>query len=355
MARKIRVLVIDDSALIRQMITAMLERSGEIEVVGTAADPLQARALIKSLAPDVLTLDVEMPHMDGLAFLEKLMALRPMPVIMVSTLTARGADTTLRALELGALDVVAKPGQADRNGLGRLQDELVAKIRAAAGARLAGPRPAAHCRPAHRLPPSGGHWRDLVIAIGASTGGVAAIAELLAALPAGGPPVVITQHMPPDYTERFAARLDQMSALRVAEARDGAALAPGLAYVAPGGRQLALEARHGRIVCSVQDGAPVSGHKPSVDVLMRSAATAAGAAAIGVLLTGMGRDGAQGLLAMRQAGALTIGQDQASSVVYGMPRAAKELGAVMLELPLGQIGAAVLRHCASPSALRAMP
>lgn len=330
--KRIRVLVVDDSATIRGIITNHLSHDPEIEIVGTAGDPIEARTAIKELNPDVITLDVEMPKMSGIEFLEKIMRLRPMPVIMVSTLTHAGAATSIEALELGAVDCVGKPEF----------DGLADKVKAAARARVRplGPRTA----PA----PREGVYRpsNKVLAIGSSTGGVEALLTVLTPFPENCPPTVITQHMPPSFTASFAARLDRVCAPRVQEASDGAPLLPGHIYLAPGGAAH-LEV-HGGVQprCRLREADPVSGHRPSVDVLFNSVAAAFGKRAVGVILTGMGRDGAQGLAAMRNAGAATIGQDEATSIVYGMPKAAFELGVVQRQLPLQAIGEAALQSCA---------
>lgn len=336
---KIRVLVVDDSALMRHLIAHTLESDPEIEVVGTAPDPLIAREKIKLTQPDVVTLDIEMPRMDGLEFLRRLMALRPTRVLMISSLTARNTTATLAALELGAIDCLEKPLDQNDGTLGAFREALLAKIRMVAGARLRGgqavvTRPLA--RP--RVTPSDRH----LIAIGASTGGVEALATIVKALPEGLPPIVIVQHMPARFTTSFAKRLDALGPVRVAEAEDGMDLKPGQALVAPGGFQLEVLRRPTGYRCRIFEGSAVSGHAPSVDVMFASVASAAGAHATGVILTGMGQDGAQGLLAMRQAGALTFGQDAPSSLVYGMPRVAREIGAVSAEFPLEKMAAAIV-------------
>ncbi|MGI9508143.1 MAG: protein-glutamate methylesterase/protein-glutamine glutaminase [Geminicoccaceae bacterium] len=334
--RHIRVLVVDDSALMRQMLRSVLESDADIEVVGTAPDPLSARQMIKDLNPDVITLDIEMPRMDGLSFLEKIMTLRPMPVIMVSSLTKRGAETTLRALECGAVDFVTKPSGDAKECITGLKADLIPKVKAAADARVGQPAPkqarSSRPRSARR------HAGTNLIALGASTGGVAALQTVLAALPPTSPGIVIVQHMPPAFTKSFAARLNQNSALTVSEARTGEPIQAGHAYVAPGGHHLEVTRGGQGFRCHVYDGPMKSGHRPSVDLLFQSVARFAGAKAVGAILTGMGRDGAEGLLAMRDAGAMTLGQDQASCVVYGMPRAAMEIGAVITELSLEEIG-----------------
>jgi two-component system chemotaxis response regulator CheB len=332
----VRVLVVDDSATMRGLIMAHLRRDPQIEVVGTAGDPLEARAAIKALNPDVITLDVEMPHMSGIEFLEKIMRLRPMPVVMVSTLTQQGADTTLQALEIGAVDCVGKPvGGHAGDGFSDLAD----KVRAAASARI---RPLGE-RLAVR-PRSDFRGNGAVVAIGASTGGVEALGVLLSAFPKTCPPTLVTQHMPANFTRSFADRLNRSCAAEVAEAYDGAPLLPGRIYIAPGGTKH-LQMAGAVPTCRLVDSDPVSGHRPSVDVLFQSVAAAAGARSVGVILTGMGRDGAEGLLAMRQAGARTLGQDENSSVIYGMPKAAYERGAVERQVSLDQMASAVLDAC----------
>ena len=332
-AGPVRVLVVDDSATMRAMIRHSLRADPLLVVVGEAADPHEARAAVKALNPDVMTLDIEMPGMDGLDFLDKVMRLRPMPVVMVSTLTSRGADASLRALELGAFDCVDK---ASLHG-----PALATTVRAAAAAR---PRPAA----APRTPPRAElRGQGRLVAIGASTGGVEALLAIVPHLPANAPPVVITQHMPAAFTGSLARRLDRSSAARVAEAEDGAPLLPGHVYLAPGGAaHLTVSGGEGGPWrCRLRAGGLVNGHRPAVDPLFASVAQAAGAQAVGVILTGMGRDGARGLLAMRQAGARTLGQDEASSVVYGMPRVAADLGAVERQVSLDAMASALLALC----------
>jgi two-component system, chemotaxis family, protein-glutamate methylesterase/glutaminase len=339
-----RVLIVDDSALIRQLLTEILGRDGNIEVVGTAPDPFVARDMIKALNPDVITLDIEMPRMDGLAFLERLMALRPMPVVVVSTLTQKGADAALRSLELGAVDYVAKPLVDIRQGIGDLGHELVAKVKAAAGARVgARIRSETTGRSAvfdHLLSTTG-----TIVGIGASTGGVEALQTLLTGLPANVPAMLITQHMPAGFTASFAKRLDERCRMSVSEATDGIRVTPGHVYIAPGNWHLELARSGAHYFCHLHDSAPLSGHRPSVDMLFNSIATVAGENAIGVILTGMGSDGAAGLLRMRQAGARTLGQDESSCMIYGMPRAAKLLGAVESEFPLSRLPRQILDRC----------
>ncbi len=345
--RPARVLIVDDSALVRELLTGILSADPEIEVVGVAPDPLIAREKIKALTPDVLTLDVEMPHMNGIEFLERLMRLRPMPVVMISTLTTEGADTTLRALELGAIDYVAKPTRRLSESIGSLSDEIRTKVKTAAKAKVRGNgarRPAAAPAPqVDAAPAAQNRFTHLdVVGIGASTGGVEAIGEILAHVPVDAPGIVIVQHLPGSFTGRFASRLDASLPLTVAEARDGALILPGTVHIGRGGQDFVVTAdASGRPVCRLVDGTPGALHVPSIDRLFASLARF-GKRTVGVLLTGMGRDGAIGLKAMRDAGALTIGQDAGTSVVYGMPRAAAEAGAVQVQLPLTRIAQAML-------------
>jgi two-component system chemotaxis response regulator CheB len=336
----IKVLIVDDSVVMRALLTEVIA-APDIEVVGSAPDPLAAREMIKALNPDVLTLDVEMPKMDGLEFLGRLMRLRPMPVVMISSLTARGSEATLKALETGAIDFVTKP-KADSAGL--LQsyaEELRDKIRAAYSARgrLGAARPLAP-RPTAAQTLSALSQRVLgshVIAIGASTGGTEAIKDVLIGLPAEMPPVVMVQHMPEAFTPSFAQRLDSLSALHVIEAQGGERLRPGTAYLAPGHSHMLIRKQGGSFLVDLEKSEPVNRHRPSVDVLFRSVASQVGKDATGIILTGMGKDGAQGLLKMRAAGAWTIGQDQESCVVYGMPREAAQVGAVAEVAALGDV------------------
>lgn len=328
-----RVLVVDDSNVMRKLISAALSADPELEVVGEAGDPLQAREAIKALNPDVITLDVEMPNMSGIDFLERIMRLRPMPVVMVSTLTARGTEATLAALELGAVDCIEKPRGSDAAGF-RL---IAEKVKMAARARV---RQRSACAP---TPQAGELFvpNDKIVAIGSSTGGVEALLTIVEQLPANCAPTVITQHMPATFTKSFAERLNRACAAIVTEARDGDPLLPGRVYVAPGGDyHLEIEGK-AQLRCKVSHGDPVSGHCPSVDVLFSSVARNAKQRGVGVILTGMGRDGAQGLKAMRDAGARTLGQDESTCVVYGMPRAAHDLGAVERQLPLEKLGPAI--------------
>lgn len=340
MGKPVRVLIVDDSALIRQLLTTLLSADPGIEVVGTADDPYAARDMIKALNPDVVTLDVEMPHMDGITFLRKIMTLRPMPVIMISTLTQAGADVTLEALDIGAVDFIAKPSNDAAHALTALAGELQAKVKAAARTRLAAraARAATPVKASTRVVRPNGK----IVAIGASTGGVEALKVVLMHLPADCPPIVITQHMPPRFTNAFAQRLNRECPMAVSEAVDGEIIEHGHVYIAPGSHHLQVVKTGGGYRCALDEGPTVSGHRPSVDVLFRSVARTAGRSAVGVILTGMGKDGAEGLLEMRKAGAQTIGQDEASSLIYGMPQVAFERGAVMRQCSLNHVGDAIL-------------
>jgi two-component system chemotaxis response regulator CheB len=334
----VRALVVDDSATMRAMVAHSLSQDSGIEVVGTADGPLSAREMIKTLNPDVITLDVEMPGMNGLEFLEKIMRLRPMPVVMLSTLTGRGADATVRALELGAFDCYEKPKRAIGEGLGH---DLARLVKAAAKSRVR-PRftPAAAPLQGDYVPRA-----DAMIAIGSSTGGVETLIELLSGFPANCPPTVIVQHMPESYVPTFAARLDRLSAPSVTVARSGAPLEIGKIYVAPGGSHH-CEITGGTLRrCRLVADEKMSGHRPSVDRLFLSVARWAGASAVGAILTGMGSDGAEGLKCMKERGAMTIGQDEDSCVVYGMPAVAKQIGAVTVQLPLARIASRLLQEC----------
>ncbi len=359
---RVRVLIIDDSAYARQIMTEILRADAGIEVVGCASDAHVAREMIRQLNPDVLTLDVEMPRMDGLTFLRNLMRLRPMPVVMVSSLTERGAEVTLEALALGAVDFLPKPHIDLGVTMRDYAVELVAKVKAAA--RVSRTMMAVGgVRPARTAPVAGPpqpvraltqvNTTDVVVAIGASTGGTEAIRELLSGLPADAPGMVITQHIPRAFSSAFARRLDESSALRVEEAADGQQILPGHVFVAPGDSHLRVQRYGARYVCRLDKGEPVNRHRPSVDVLFESTAQAAGARSIGVLLTGMGRDGAQGLLQMRTTGGQTIAQDEASSVVWGMPGEAVALGAAQLVLPLSAIAAKLIALAAAMDITRA--
>jgi two-component system chemotaxis response regulator CheB len=354
---RVRVLIIDDSAYARQIITEILRADPEIEVIGCASDAHVAREMIRRLNPDVLTLDVEMPRMDGLTFLRNLMRLRPMPVVMVSSLTERGAEVTLEALAVGAVDFLPKPHIDLGATLRDYAPELVSKVKTAAriGVRTVTAAASAHASRAHLAaagpkaarPSVPVSTTDVIVAIGASTGGTEAIRELLSGLPADAPGMVITQHIPKAFSAAFARRLSDSTALRVQEATDGQQILPGHAFVAPGDSHLRVERYGARYLCRLDQGALVNRHRPSVDVLFQSAALAAGARSIGVLLTGMGRDGASGLLQMRQAGSQTIAQDEASSVVWGMPGEAVAIGAAQQVLPLSAIAARLMNLVAA--------
>ena len=358
--RKIRVLVVDDSALVRKILSELLSSDPAIEVVGTAGDAYVARQRIKDLNPDVLTLDVEMPKMDGVTFLRNLMRLRPMPVVMVSSLTDRGADITLDALALGAVDYLTKPKIDLAATLSDYREELLAKVRTAATARVralsdaqatamtrtgAGPGAVVPRHSADvvlpKAPPRQFRTTERIIAIGASTGGTEAIKNVLMGLPPDTPGVLITQHIPKAFSTPFARRMNSCCQMTVYEAEDGQQVLPGHVYIAPGDRHLLLVRDGARYLCRLDDGPPVNRHKPSVDVLFRSVAQQAGRNAIGVILTGMGRDGAEGLKEMRAAGSPTIAQDEATSVVWGMPGAAVEVGAALQTLPLEAISARI--------------
>lgn len=341
---KTRVLVVDDSALMRGLLTEMINSATDMEVVGAAPDAPTAREMIKALNPDVLTLDVQMPKMDGLEFLERLMRLRPMPVVMVSSFTRAGSETTLKALELGAIDFICKPRADGGKTMDEYAEDLVEKIRAAKGARLRrhvmgmvsptvpAPVPLGGGASTARLPPSG-----KTIFVGASTGGTEAIKEFLLGIPADAPPILIVQHMPESFTASFARRLDGLCAPTVIEAQGGEKVENGKVYIAPGHSHLQIKRTPAGLVTELLPTPPVNRHRPSVDVLFDSAASVVGRQAIGVILTGMGKDGAQGLLRMRQAGARTFGQDETSCVVYGMPREAYLIGAVEEQCALGEI------------------
>ncbi|MEN8178006.1 MAG: chemotaxis response regulator protein-glutamate methylesterase [Pseudomonadota bacterium] len=344
----IKVLIVDDSALVRQLLTSILESDREIQVVGVAADPYVARDKIKKLKPDVLTLDVEMPRMDGITFLGNLMRLRPMPVVMISTLTEKGADVTLRALEFGAIDFISKPKLDVSAQLSDYSADIISKVKAAANANV---------KPLDRKQSSSTvenkksadvvlsktmnhHFRttDKIIGIGSSTGGTEAIKDVVQGLPPDMPGIVISQHIPEAFSGPFAKRVDSLTSLTVVEARDGQQIVPGYVYIAPGNRHLLVKRNGARYVCSLHDGEPVNRHKPSVDVMFRSLAQNAGPNALALMLTGMGDDGAEGMGEMKQAGSTTIAQDEKSSVVWGMPGEAVKRGYVDEILPLSQIG-----------------
>jgi len=357
---KIKVLIVDDSALIRQMLTAILNSDSGIEVVGVAADPFIARDKIKSLTPDVITLDVEMPKMDGVTFLKNLMRLRPMPVVMISTLTEQGADITFEALEAGAIDFISKPKLDVKEALKGYTEEIIAKVKTAAKANVSAisSRSSAPSEPAKldiekklsadsvlakKSPPKRFKTTDKIIALGASTGGTEAIKEVLLTMPADAPGMVISQHIPEAFSAPFAERMNGISAMTVCEAKDGQQILPGHVYIAPGSHHLLVERNGAQYICRLNDGERVNRHKPSVDVMFRSVAQNVGPNAIGVILTGMGDDGAKGLLEMKDAGAPTMVQDEKTSIVWGMPGSAVKLDAADKELPLNRITTNIMK------------
>ena len=352
-SRKIKVLVIDDSALIRGVMKEIIDRENDMECVGAAPDPLVARDMIKSLNPDVLTLDVEMPKMDGLDFLERLMRLRPMPVLMVSTLTERGSDITFRALELGAADFFSKPKLDIARGMEEYAIEITDKIRAVAQAQVRKPVITPSVQEKFTadviLPSTAGRFSstEKLIVIGASTGGTEAIKNILIQLPADAPGVLIAQHMPEHFTKSFAARLNTLCKISVTEAEHNERILPGHAYIAPGHSHLLLKRSGAHYIAQLNQGPLVNRHRPSVDVLFRSAANVAGANALGIILTGMGKDGVQGLLEMKHAGSHTIAQDEASCVVFGMPKEAIAAGGAREVLPLQNIARRVMEYLLS--------
>ena len=348
--RKTRVLIIDDSASVRQAMTALLGADPEIEVIGAASDPFAAAQKMREEAPDVITLDVEMPRMDGITFLRKLMAQRPTPVVMCSSLTEAGSETLMQALEAGAVDVILKPKIGVADHLTESAERIRDVVKGAAKARLGARRPsmviekkltadAVLAPPSHRAMAK---TTEVVACLGASTGGTESLREVLQALPANAPGIVIVQHMPAGFTASFAKRLNSLCEVEVKEAQDGDPVLRGHVLIAPGDRHMLLERQGARYHVSVRDGPAVSRHRPSVDVLFRSAARSAGANAIGVIMTGMGDDGAQGLGEMRQAGAMTIAQDEATSVVFGMPREAIRRGAAQKVAPLEHLAREIL-------------
>lgn len=343
--KKIRVIVIDDSALVRNLLTAILNEDPFIEVVASASDPYDAREKIKQYNPDVITLDIEMPKMNGLDFLEKIMTLRPMPVVMVSSLTKKGAEATLQALEMGAVETVGKPTQNLGEGMKELAAEIISKVKMASLSRphytrassLAGGNTITH--------KSGLKNRGQVIAIGSSTGGVEAVREIFSRLPDSLPPILITQHMPANFMESFADRLDKASRISVAIAAEGMVLQPGHAYIAPGEKHLTLNKQGEVYSCHIGKQGKVSGHCPSVNVMFHSVAETVGEKSVAVILTGMGADGAEGMLAIRQAGGQTLGQNEVSCVVYGMPKKAYELGAVSKQVALKDMAQEIASCC----------
>ncbi len=345
--KKIRVLVVDDSALIRGVMTEILSDDPEIEVVGAAPDPYVARDKIKALSPDVLTLDVEMPKMDGLTFLQKLMAARPMPVVMVSSLTDKGAATTMQALETGAVDFVTKPTVDIQHGLEDLAQQITSKVKAAAQAAVKKRTPPADCSERIKALATQSAMiktTDTIIAIGSSTGGTEALRELLEVLPPNTPPILMTQHMPEHFTKTFADRLNELCQIGVKEAQEGDSVLPGQALLAPGNFHMELRRSGARYYVSLNQEPPVNRHRPAVDPMFQSVAKYAGVNSVGVILTGMGNDGAAGMLEMKQAGAYNFAQDEASCVVFGMPKEAIKAGGVDKILPLNDIPSAILSH-----------
>jgi len=337
----IKVLIVDDSALVRQILKSVFDSDDDFEVVGVAEHPLQARQMIKDLQPDVLTLDIEMPEMDGLSFLEKIMALRPMPVVMISSLTQRGTAQSLRALELGVCDIIGKPNYDLQTNFVAMRQEILSKVRAAATAKI---RPPAFLKKVDVKKATAQSAVDLIV-IGASTGGVVAIRDVLPLLPKECPPILVVQHMPEAYTSGLAERLDLLSRLNVVETQHGMRLEAGKAYIAHGGQHLRIERKGTGYVLVHGDDDIVSGHKPSVDALFESVVENFSGKVVGVIMTGMGRDGARGMLALRRAGHHTIGQSEDSCVVYGMPRVAVEVGGVEEQVPLSKIAGAIEAQC----------
>jgi len=356
MQKKIKVLVVDDSALVRQVLTTIIDESEDLEVVGAARDPIDARDKIKKLNPDVLTLDIEMPKMDGVTFLKNLMRLRPMPVVMISTLTEAGADITLEAIEVGAVDFISKPKIDIKDGLEGYSELIIEKIKVAASAKVREYKNSdLKAKTSKKLDADAviekrtGKIRfkttGKIVAIGASTGGTEAIKEVLENLPADSPGIVISQHIPAAFSRAFTERVNRNSQVIVCEPKDGQKILPGHVYIAPGDRHLLVECCGAEYICRLNDGPPVNRHKPSVDVMFRSVAQNVGPNAVGVMLTGMGADGAQGMLEMKQQGSYNISQDEESCVVWGMPGAAVKIGAVDKEFNLSKIADEILRYC----------
>ena len=341
----IKVLIVDDSVFIRKLLTEILQADPALQVVGAANDPIEAKEMMNTLNPDVLTLDVEMPHMDGVSFLEKIMRLKPLPVVMISSKTTESADVTLRSLALGAVDFITKPSNFAFKEIENMADMIREKVKNAAKANLNIQRTKA---PARTVAPIA-IKSDMIVAIGSSTGGVEALETILKNLPATIPPIVVTQHMPPYFTESLAKRLNALLPLTVVEAKDGDRLQAGYVYIAPGGRHLVVKGTKYNTLATLLDTEKVNSHRPSVDVMFQSVAEAFGSKAVGVILTGMGTDGAMGLKAMRDRGAQTLGQNQATCVIYGMPKAAMAAGGVCQELPLNDIAPKLMRYCESGS------
>lgn len=337
MTKRIKVLIVDDSELIRAILREILESDPEIFVIGVAVDPYDAREKIKSLQPDVVTLDIEMPKMNGISFLRNLMRLHPLPVVMISTLTEEGAPATLQALEYGAVDFLAKPKANTPEAFLDYRDEVCDKVKSAACANIALKQSPVNSTDSSTVSRHLGFRKNFIVTIGASTGGTEAIKDVLINLPANFPPVVIVQHIPPTFSKTFAERVDRCCAMKVQEAHDGMEIHHGNAYIAPGGRHFKIIREGTRLRCRVFDAEKVSGHKPSVDVLFHSVAETMGPNTLGVLMTGMGADGANGLLTLREVGAVTVAQEKASCVVWGMPRAATEIGAATHQVSLHNI------------------
>lgn len=357
MEKKIRLLIIDDSALIRQMLTQIFNTSGDIEVVGTAVDPIAAREKIKRLNPDVLTLDIEMPRMDGLTFLRNLMRLRPMPVVMISTLTEKGAAVTLEALELGAVDFVAKPKVDVSNTLNEYAEDIIAKVKMAAKAHIRSPVATSKDSPSKVVPaqkhsadavipksPVRKHFKttDRIIALGSSTGGTEAIKEVVRFFSRDTPAIVVSQHLPAAFSESFTKHVNDITEMTACIAKDGQQILPGNIYISPGDRHLLVIRDGARYICKLSDGPLVNRHKPSVEVMFRSVAQNVGSNAIGVMLTGMGADGAKAMKEMKDAGAINVIQDEETSVVWGMPGEAFKLGAADYVVPLGKVATQIM-------------
>ena len=341
----IKVLIVDDSVFIRKLLTEILQADPALHVVGAANDPIEAKEMMNTLNPDVLTLDVEMPHMDGVSFLEKIMRLKPMPVVMISSKTTESADVTLRSLALGAVDFITKPSNYAFKDIENMADVIREKVKHAARANIQTQRTKAPLRTVAPIKIK----QDIVVAIGSSTGGVEALESILKNLPATMPPILVTQHMPPHVTESLAKRLNALLPLTVVEAMDGDRLQPNHVYIAPGGRHLVVKKTKYDAIASLLDTEKVNAHRPSVDVMFQSVADVFGAKALGVILTGMGTDGALGLKAMRDKGAHTLGQNQSTCVIYGMPKAAMAAGGVCQELPLNDLAPKIMKYCEAAS------
>ena len=343
--KKIKVLIVDDSAVVRSILTDALNKDPQIEVVGSAADPFIARQKIVELKPDVLTLDVEMPRMDGVTFLQKLMAAHPLPVVMVSSLTQKGADTTMAAMDAGAIEIVAKPVMDVRRGLGDMTTEIIDKVKAASQVKMGDYKKRLKERAKSKPRPLNGAMiktTDKIIAIGASTGGTEALKDVITRMPVNSPGIMVVQHMPAGFTQAFSERLNGLSPMQVSEAKDGDSVIPGRVLIAPGDSHMKMRRSGARYYVEVKDGPLVLRHKPSVEVLFTSVAKHAGANAIGVMLTGMGGDGATGMLAMKKAGSFNIAQDEKSCVVFGMPKEAISAGGVDKVVPLKKVPETIL-------------